>query len=149
MSFASELMNLSTNANVDNTSDAKRLTLKEKKELALKKKEEFIEKKRVRRDEVMTFLTQKYLKSTRESIIRAAKKGINEKYINFARDDFKANFPGLGTPKEFQSDWLTEMCNPESKYFNGDEELKKMCLDGIKFDIWNNSSFTTHFTWNE
>lgn len=96
----------------------------------------------------MTFLTQKYLKNTRESIIRAAKKGLTEKYINFTRDDFKANFPGLGTPKEVERDWLTEMCNPESKYLK-DENVKRLCLDGINFDIWNNGSFTTHFTWKK
>jgi len=143
MSFANELMALSENATTEDKDK------NEKKMLALKKKEEFIEKKNDRRDEIMTFLTQKYLKNTRESIIRAARKGLTEKYINFARDDFKANFPGLGTPKEVERDWLNEMCNPESKYFNEDEELKKMCLDGINFDIWNNGSFTTHFTWKK
>ena len=111
------------------------------------KKKAFLEKQEARLDELMTSLTAKYAKSTYESIIRAAKKGYKSKYINFSRDDFKANFPGLGTPKEVERKWLNEMMNPDSKYLVEDDEGNKICLEGIDSDIWNNGAFTTHFSW--
>ena len=98
------------------------------------------------RDELFAFITEKYLIDVRESIFRAAKKGAREKYINFNRDDFKANFPGMGTPAQVQRAWLTEMCNPESKYII-ENDGKKLTLEGIEADVWNNSKFTTKFTW--
>jgi hypothetical protein len=101
------------------------------------------------RDEIMTRLTDKYLVEVRESIMRAAKKGYREKYINFNREDFKANFPGLGTPPELERDWLKEMCNPNSKYLAGDEagDVRRPTLEGIDAEVWNNGKFTTKFSW--
>lgn len=100
------------------------------------------------RDELFTALTEKYLVDVRESILRAAKKGYREKFINFDRVDFKANFPGLGTPPEVQRAWLKEMCDPESKYMLEDpEDGKKLTLEGIDADVWNNGKFTTVFKW--
>ena len=98
------------------------------------------------RDELFTVLTEKYLNDVRESIFRAAKKGSREKYINFNRDDFKANFPGMGTPAQVQKAWLTEMCNPDSKYMI-EVDGKKLTLEGIEADVWNNGKFTTKFSW--
>ena len=99
------------------------------------------------RDELFTALTEKYLVDVRESILRAARKGYREKYVNFSRDDFKANFPGLGTPAEVQRAWLTEMCNPNSKYMKTDENGSCLTLEGIEADVWNNQKFTTLFKW--
>ena len=98
------------------------------------------------RDELFTFLTEKYLNDVRESIFRAAKKGAREKYMNFNRDDFKANFPGMGTPAQVQKAWLEEMCDPDSKYIIEDGG-KKFTLEGIEADVWNNGKFTTKFSW--
>ena len=99
------------------------------------------------RDELFTALTEKYLVEVRGSILRAAHKGYREKYINFSRDDFKANFPGLGNPAEVQRAWLTEMCNPTSKYMKTDEDGNYLTLEGIEADVWNNQKFTTLFKW--
>ena len=98
------------------------------------------------RDELFTVLTEKYVIDVRESIFRAAKKGSREKYINFNREDFKANFPGMGTPAQVQKAWLTEMCNPDSKYMI-EVDGKKLTLEGIEVDVWNNGKFTTKFSW--
>jgi len=99
------------------------------------------------RDELFKVLTDKYLLDVRESILRSAKKGLREKYINFKKDDFKANYPGLGTPAQFQNEWLKEMSNPGSKYMLTDDTGKKMTLEGITFDVMNNFKFTTVFKW--
>lgn len=99
------------------------------------------------RDKLFTALTDKYLLDVRNSLLRAAHKGFREKYINFTRDDFKANFAGLGTPAEVQRGWLIEMCDPESKYMKKDDEGNCLTLQGIDADVWNNVKFTTHFKW--
>ena len=99
------------------------------------------------RDELFSALTEKYLVEVRNSILRAAQNGCREKYINFTREDFKANFPGLWTPAEVQRGWLMEMCNPESKYMMTDSDGKCLTLEGIEANVWNNQKFTTHFKW--
>ena len=99
------------------------------------------------RDTLFTALTDKYLVDVRNSILRAAHNGFREKYINFARDDFKANFAGMGTPAEVQRGWLTEMCDPKSKYMKRDDEGNYLTLEGIDADVWNNIKFTTLFKW--
>jgi hypothetical protein len=127
---------------------------KEKKEA---KKKAFLKKKQARYDELMHFLTKKYAKSTYDSLVQAAQKGYAEKYINFHRDDFKANFPGLGNPSQVQRSWLNEMMDPKSKYLINDDGNPEFLLglgpvllfDGIYYDVWNNGSFTTYFSWGE
>lgn len=99
------------------------------------------------RDELYGALTAKYLVDVRNSILRAAQNGYREKYINFTREDFKANFAGLGTPAEVQRGWLIEMCNPESKFMMTDDDGKCLTLQGIEASVWNNQKFTTHFKW--
>lgn len=136
MSFAKMLTEIANN----NTEDNKKNKTREEK------KEAFAKKQNARLTELMTTLTDKYAKSTYDSILRAAKRGQKEKYINFNRDDFKANFPGLGTPVEVQRKWLNEMMNPNSSYLI-DNEGTKICMEGINSDIWNNGAFTTHFSW--
>ena len=78
---------------------------------------EFMQAKEKRETELMTFLTQKYHKSIKDALYRAALiEGLREKYMNFEYNDFKANFPELGRPKEVCERWLAEMTNPDSKY---------------------------------
>lgn len=101
------------------------------------------------KDRMFKQLSKKHLLSIKNGIMNAAKKGKTEKYINFKREDFKANCPGLGGVAEFQRLWLNEITNPESEYLISDPDNKdeKINLSGITFSIWNNSSFTTVFTW--
>lgn len=89
-------------------------------------------------------LTNKYYNFITEAIKYASLSGRTYKHMNFFRNDFKANFPGLGNPVQIQEEWLTELCRENSVYIppNG------RCLIGLKFTIWNNRSFTTVFTWN-
>ena len=106
------------------------------------------------RDEMFTTLTAKYHDTIKRGINNAARGGRREKYINFARDDFKANCHGLGFPQKVMDDWLKEMCNPESKYLPVAEEDNewwnagdKMHFQGVEYDVWNNKAFTTVFNW--
>lgn len=106
------------------------------------------------RDELFTSLTAKYHDTIKRGINNAARNGKREKFINFARDDFKANCHGVGFPQQVQAAWLKEMCNPESKYLPLAEEAndwwvegEKMHFQGVDFDVWNNKAFTVVFSW--
>ena len=78
---------------------------------------QFMQAKDERENQLMTFLTKKYHKSIKDALYRAALiDGLREKYMNFDYNDFKANFPDLGNPKEVCQRWLGEMTNPNSKY---------------------------------
>ena len=106
------------------------------------------------RDELFTSLTAKYHDTIKRGINNAARIGKREKFINFARDDFKANCHGVGFPQQVQADWLKEMCNPDSKYLPLAEEAndwwvegEKMHFQGVEFDVWNNKAFTVVFSW--
>jgi hypothetical protein len=101
------------------------------------------------KDEKFKFLTAKYYERIKDAIVLASNCGKTEKYMNFTKDDFKANFPGLGYPSEFQKQWLDELSNPESNYVPVNSVTgKKQHFHGLKYKIWNNNSFTTVFNWN-
>ena len=115
------------------------------------KRERFEEAKTKRIDEMMIKLTDKYHPLLKKGLNQAAHAGRREKYMNFERDDSKANFPPLGTPAEMASRWLCEMTLEDSKYLplkEGVEEGgEREHFKGLAFDVWNNGSFTIHFTW--
>ena len=97
--------------------------------------------------QLMQTLTEKYHNSIIVGLRNASAKGKRKKYINFNRDDFKANCGMLGYPPMVKRAWLEEMCNPESKYLPKDDDGNPMHLSGIEFNIWNNKAFTVVFTW--
>ena len=99
------------------------------------------------KDTLMKNLTEKYFMSVKNGIESAATRGKREKYINFCRDDFKANCNGLGYPNQIQRMWIDEMCNPESVYLLIDDDGNKMHLQGVNASIWNNGAYTTVFSW--
>ncbi len=106
------------------------------------------------RNELFTSLTDKYHDTIKRGISNAARYGKQEKYINFSRDDFKANCRGVGFPQQVAEEWLKEMCNPDSKYLPVAEEEnawwgegEKMHFQGVEFVVWNNKAFTIVFTW--
>jgi len=107
----------------------------------LKKRQEQV------KDNLFNILSDKYLITIHNGIKYAAQNGKREKYINFIRDDFKANCPGLGGTVAFQALWLSEITNPNSKYLLEDSNGDKIHISGIKYNIWNNGSFTTVFSW--
>ena len=139
MSFIEQMQALS----IEKHNEIKKIA--EEKEAARKEKE--IKRIIHIKDELMQALTDKYHKSILIGIQNASKQGKREKYINFDREDFKANCKGLGFPKQVALIWLEEMCNPESLYLPEDDDGNKKHFKGIEYNILNNAKFTTHFTW--
>lgn len=108
------------------------------------------EKTDKRKDELFKFLTNKYHAKIKRSIMSAAQRGSKEKFMNFEKDDFKANCEGLGFPKDVQRLWLKEVIlnKDENKFLPVDEMTgMREHLSGINFEIWNNAKFTTRFYW--
>ena len=112
-------------------------------------------KQQIKHDKFI-YLTDKYFDNIINSIFHKSNKGERIKYINFDKNDFKANFPGLGYPKEFMRSWFDELSDPNSKYlpdkyikdyFKYSDSNKKISLQGIDISIWNNSSNTVVFKW--
>ena len=102
-----------------------------------------------KKDEMYKKLTEKYHSIIKNGIISAAKQGKREKYINFDKNDFKANFPGLGYPKDIQENWLEDVItNPSSDFLprHYDTDMPEH-LNGLIYEIWNNKKFTTKFSW--
>mgnify|MGYP001166174564 CR=1 FL=1 len=111
------------------------------------------------RNELFHKLTNKYHPTITHCIVNASNKGNREKFINFDRNDFKANCHGLGYPQQVMENWLKEMCSPDSIYLpvctnyistnynNWWKEGDKMHFEGIQFEVWNNKAFTTKFSW--
>ena len=108
------------------------------------KEKKFIEEQEKVKHELFLKLSKKYYNLIAEAIRLASLSGRTYKYMNFYREDFKANFAGLGNPVKIQEGWLNELCKEGSPYIleNG------KCLKGLKFTIWNNRSFTTVFKWD-
>lgn len=102
----------------------------------------FDEKLKHRYNELMIILTDKYYRQLVSCLKYNAKNGKNEAYMNFVYEDFKANMPTMGKPKEIQRKWLKEMQTPDSIYLQG-----RRSLTGIVFDCWGNGAFTVRFTW--
>ena len=121
------------------TSNINRIRIEEEKE---DKQRKFMIKVENRYKELMKFLTNKYYEQLVSCLKYNAKNGKNEAYMNFTYEDFKANMPTLGKPRQIQSKWLDEMKNPDSRYLNG-----RRPLQDITFDCWGNGAFTVHFTW--
>jgi hypothetical protein len=122
---------------------------KHNEKIAKDKLERFEKRRLEKKEELFKFLTDKYHSIIRRAILQAAHSGKREKYINFNKNDFKANFPTLGYPYEIQKIWLDEVItNPSSDILpRHNENDMPIHFSGLNYDIWNNSSFTTHFTW--
>ena len=123
--------------------------------------EEYEKNKELRKDQLFRQLTFKYYDKIKLAIENASKHGRQYVYMNFEYNDFKPNFNGLGTPAQFQRLWLTEMCNPNSKYLilpnwqttsvfgiTTQPVEKRDSFEGLHFDVWNNGKFTTVFSWD-
>ena len=93
--------------------------------------------------ELFLKLSNKYYWLIIESIKYASMNGRTYKYINFCREDFKANFPGVGNPISIQEQWLDELIKEDSIYI----PPGGTSLIGLQYNIWNNRSFTTVLSW--
>ncbi len=116
-----------------------------------KREAERTEKHNKRIEEVkherFTFLTEKYFDKIIRAINNSAKRGLNEKFMNFEKNDFKANCHGLGYPSDLQKLWLKEMSNPTSPYLPENNDGEKISLNGFTYKVKNNKAFTTRFYW--
>ena len=99
------------------------------------------------KDALMFKLTELYHEKLMKAISLAASKGERVKYMNFTYDDFNGKFCNIGKPAKVQLLWLREMTNPESKYLKITDGDDLECLEGLKWNIWGNSKFTTVFEW--
>ena len=100
------------------------------------------------REEKFKYFNEKYIKTIMTGIENAAKRGEKVKYINFDRNEFKANCYGLGNPSEFQRSWFDEICNPDSKYLTEIDTMgKKISFEGFVFEQIPNNKFTTKISW--
>ena len=101
-----------------------------------------------RRSEMYTKLTDKYHKKIKDAVLAAAQKGFKVKYMNFDRDDFKANLMGVGYPVDVQRKWVQDVLqNPYSEYLPKTEEGDPDHFQGLTFEVWGNNSFTTKISW--
>ena len=136
------MRNIATEKNV--------LIAEEKQKEAEKKQKEAsyqLEIFKKKEEELMIRLTEEYHSKLKDAIKRAAEDGKCEKYMNLRYEHFKANHDGFGNPAQVQSSWLKEMTNPESKYLKVTDGEDLECLEGLTWDIWGNSAFTTVFKW--
>ena len=126
MAFIEKMITLSTE---------KKIVIDEYNEQSKKIFEEARDK---RVNKIMVFLTEKYHDEVKRAIMQASTSGRREKHMNFNRDDFKANFPTLGSPAIILNRWLTEMTSPDSPYVPmGAEPGTKDHFDKLKFNVWN------------
>lgn len=139
-SFASErIPSESFGEELSNTAKVNSIMIEKEKEY---KQNIFDKKVENRYNELMEFLTEIYYHSVVSCLKFNAEKGKMEAFMNFNYDNFKANMPTMGKPREIQRNWIEEMKNPNSIFLKG-----KRPLEGINYDCWGNRSFTVHFTW--
>ena len=99
-------------------------------------------------DDKMHTITDMYYNPLKDAILYKSERGIQELYFNFGYDYFKFNIHNTGNPRKMCSIWISEMTNPESKYLIDNETgIKRQHLQGLKWNVWGNGSFTTRFTW--
>jgi len=104
--------------------------------------DDFILKQDKRRNNLYLYLTNKYYNDIKKKIKDNAKEGKFQIYYNFNKDDFKANFPGLGTPFQVCKNWLICLSHENCVYLNNNETLM-----GIEINVVNNGALTTKFSW--
>jgi hypothetical protein len=119
---------------------------------------EFEKKKAERIDTLFKSLTFKYYEAIKTAIEVASTNGRQYSYMNFDRNDFKANLNTMGSPAKIQRKWLAEMCNPDSHYLIRNTWVswldidhtaeKHECFMGLNYDVWDNEKFTTVFSWD-
>lgn len=113
-----------------------------KQKKILEQNNNFIQKQSQRRNDLYLYLTHKYYNDIKKCMLNNAKLGHFQLYYNFYKEDFKANFPGLGTPFQVCKNWLHCLTQDNHSYLDGNETLM-----GIDFIVYNNGALTTKFSW--
>tara|TARA_Y100000768_G_scaffold388191_1_gene382693 strand:- start:239 stop:643 length:405 start_codon:yes stop_codon:yes gene_type:complete len=123
---------------------------KKKNKLKLEKNLSNINKRENIKHQKFLFLTDKYFDTIVSVIKKSASYGYRKVIHKFDKNDFKANFPGLGYPNDFIKLWLDELTDYESSYLPIDEEnQEKISLQGIEYNViyYNNHNITIKFQW--
>jgi len=134
------------NCVIANQTQERNLVQKQEQELQEKQKEV---ERTVEYFYNMSNLTVKYYPMVCEAIQRASCNGKRELYMNFDRRDFGFAQPGKPKikPSSVCSAWIRDMQQECSVYVPAALNDEFRSLKGIKWDVWNNQSFTVHFTW--
>tara|TARA_R110002072_G_C7813662_1_gene522729 strand:+ start:328 stop:768 length:441 start_codon:yes stop_codon:yes gene_type:complete len=141
---SANLIKMSFLASIKSASESAKLEVDKKSEIKKEEKEEKLKKRQEEvKDTKFHELSKKYHLQIKRGIENAAKEGKSEKYINFDRNDFKANCFGLGNPDEFLKLWLNEIVNPKSNYIPDGEDS----FEGFTFQPIGNFKFTTKISW--
>lgn len=109
------------------------------------KHEKFIEQQNKYKDELFKYLSNKYYFIIVNSIVQASWGTKTYKYINFTREDFIIDYPGLRNPIKNQEQWLNDIISENSLYKIADSPS----LYGLQYSILKNKKFTTVFTWGD
>jgi len=123
---------------------------KKQYQLKLEKKLINVNKRDRIKHQIFVFLTDKYFNTIVSVIKKSANYGYRKVIHKFDKNDFKANFSGLGYPNEFIKLWLDELTDYESCYLPIDEENQtKISLQGIEHSVihYNNHNITIKFQW--
>ena len=123
---------------------------KKKNKLKLEKNISNINKRENIKHQKFLFLKDKYFNTIVTIIKKSASYGYRKVIHKFDKNDFKANFPGLGYPNDFIKLWLDELTDYESSYLPIDEEnQEKISLQGIEYNViyYNNHHITIKFQW--
>ena len=109
------------------------------------KQEKFIEQQNKYKDELFKKLSNKYYFVIINAIEYASWSGKTYKYINFMREDFIIDYPGLRNPIKNEEQWLDDIISENSLYKIADSPS----LYGLQYSILKNKKFTTVFTWGD
>lgn len=97
------------------------------------------------------YLTEKYFDNIVFIIKKSANYGYRKVIHKFDKNDFKADFPGLGYPNQFIKMWLDELTDYESSYLPiiDEENQTKISLQGIDNTVlfYNKKFITIKFQW--
>ena len=123
---------------------------KKKNKLKLEKNLVNINKRENIKHQKFLFLKDKYFDTIVSVIKKSASYGYRKVIHKFDKNDFKANYPGLGYPNDFIKLWLDELTDYESCYLPIDQEnQEKISLQGIDYSViyYNNHNITIKFQW--
>tara|TARA_A100001015_G_C14544659_1_gene539250 strand:- start:90 stop:557 length:468 start_codon:yes stop_codon:yes gene_type:complete len=102
------------------------------------------------KEEIFKILSDKHLLDIYETISRAKRNGKTSQFMNHRREDFnfRTKIDGVNNSADLMRLWFVEIRNPDSNFLVLNKDGKKVCLDGINTNVWNNQKFTTEYSWD-
>ena len=103
------------------------------------------------KEEIFKILSDKHLLDIYETISRAKRNGKTSQFMNHRREDFnfRTKIDGVNNSADLMRLWFVEIRNPDSNFLVLNKDGKKVCLDGINTNVWNNQKFTTEYSNNK